>query len=207
LVGDYGRSAAQTSKSQPVTAGGWLIPPTLGIVDSCPLGPIKVDAKSPLRILSAQNSHKGNRPSYFPHLLSLLAASKDCKLIGRRAHCFFPPPNNCLTAEPTPSTTPPAPSKPFRPSVPSPSATSLILTPSCPAIAVAMRVDKLSLSEKFGWLVSPLRVNSTARRRELEILENNLALAVQIVVAHFGVEIQVESPLANPGLVFLDEIG
>ena len=41
---------------------------------------------------------------------------------------------------------------PFRPMVPSPSATFLMPTPSCPAIAVAMRVDKLSLSEKFGLL-------------------------------------------------------
>src|SRR5215510_15247165 len=71
-------------------------------------------------------------------------------------------PNSPLIAELTPSTTPFAPSTPLRPRVPSSSATFLMLTPSWPAIDVAIRVDRLSLSEKFGLLVSPLRVKSTS---------------------------------------------
>ena len=44
------------------------------------------------------------------------------------------------------------------------------------------------------------------RRRELQIAQNDLAFAVQIVVADLGGEIQVESSFGDPGIVLFDEI-
>ena len=93
-------------------------------------------------------------------LLASFAMTTRCRSDSIQAHLFFSPPKSRLIAEPTPSTTPPAPSKPLWPRVPRLSAALLMFTPSFPAIAVAMRVDKFSLSEKFGLLVSPLRVKS-----------------------------------------------